>query len=87
MDTGLRVFRLCLLWGDVADGGVDAPPIVIAFDIGEQVAPRGIAIGVFAVVDELGFQSAKKLSIGALSQQFPLRLIDWMIAAACRMSR
>jgi len=23
----------------------------------------------------------KKLSIGALSQQFPLRLIDWMIAA------
>ena len=51
MDTGLRVFRLCLLWGDVADGGVDAPPIVIAFDIGEQVAPRGIAIGVLAVVD------------------------------------
>ena len=62
MDTGLRVFRLCLclLWGDVADGGVDAPPIVIAFDIGEQVAPCGIAIGVFAVVDELGFQSAEE---------------------------
>ena len=60
MDTGLRVFRLCLLWGDVTDGGVDAPPIVIAFDIGEQVAARGIAIGVFAVVDELGFQSAKE---------------------------
>src|SRR5438270_7292512 len=56
----LRGFRLCLLWGDVADGGVDAPPIVIAFDIGEQVAPRGIAIGVFAVVDELGFQSAEE---------------------------
>src|SRR4029077_18441647 len=35
-------------------------PIVIAFDIGEQVAPRGIAIGVFAVVDELGFQSAEE---------------------------
>src|ERR1700732_3804004 len=34
--------------------------IVIAFDIGEQVAPRGIAIGVFAVVDELGFQSAEE---------------------------
>ena len=33
---------------------------VIAFDIGEQVAPRGIAIGVFAVVDELGFQSAEE---------------------------
>jgi hypothetical protein len=26
----------------------------------------------------------KKLSIGALSQQFALRLIDWMMAAACR---
>src|SRR5205807_297529 len=47
-------------WGDVADGGVDAPPIVIAFDIGEQVAPRGIAIGVFAGVDELGFQSVEE---------------------------
>jgi hypothetical protein len=40
--------------------GVDAPPIVIAFDIGEQVAARGLAIGVFAVVDELGFQNAEE---------------------------
>jgi len=46
--------------------------------MGERVAPRGIAIGVLAVVNELGFQ--KKLSIGALSQQFSLRLIDWTIA-------
>src|SRR5438477_6107332 len=60
VDTGLRGLRLCLLWGDVADGGVDAPPIVIAFDVGEQVAPRGVAIGVFAVVDELCFQSAEE---------------------------
>jgi len=29
----------------------------------------------------------KKLSIGALSQQFPLRLIDWTVAAACRILR
>ena len=50
MDTGLCGFRLCLLWGDVADGGVDPRTIVIAFDISEQFAPRGIAIGVFAVV-------------------------------------
>jgi hypothetical protein len=35
-------------------------PIVVAFDIGEQVAPRGIAIGVLAVVNELGFQSTKE---------------------------
>src|SRR5215472_2809463 len=53
-------FCLCLMWGDVADGGVDPRTIVIAFDIGEQFAPRGIAIGVFAVVDQLGFQSAEE---------------------------
>jgi hypothetical protein len=46
--------------GDVADGGVDPPPIVIAFDISEQFTPRGIAIGVFAVVDELGLQCAEE---------------------------
>jgi len=45
---------------------VDAPPIVIAFDIGEQVAPRGIAIEVFAVVDELGFQSAEETLHGGI---------------------
>jgi hypothetical protein len=44
ISTGLRVFRLCLLWGDVADGGVDAPPIVITFDVGEQ-RDRGILSG------------------------------------------
>src|SRR5882724_3770398 len=77
MDTGLRVFRLCLLWGDVADGGVDTPPIVIAFDIGEQVAPRGIAIGVFAVVDQLGFQSAK--------ETFHWRIVPAVCLAAHRL--
>jgi hypothetical protein len=38
-------------------------------------------------VNELGFQRAEEALLGALSQQFPLRLIDWTIAAACRMSR
>jgi len=33
---------------------VDAPPIVNSLRYSEQVAPRGIAIGVFAVVVELG---------------------------------
>src|SRR5215472_1602059 len=55
VDTGLCGFCLCLLWGDVADGGVDPCTIVIVFDISEQFTPRGIAIGVFAVVDQLGF--------------------------------
>src|SRR5258708_24885314 len=60
MDTGLCGFRLCLLWGDVADGRVDPLTIVVAFDIGEQVAPGGIPIGVFALVDEFGFQRAEE---------------------------
>ena len=60
MDTGLRVFRLCLLWGDVADGGVDAPPIVIAFDIGEQVAPCGIAIGVTGGASGIGEATVRR---------------------------
>src|SRR5215813_12830381 len=33
------------------------------------------------------FRVPKKLSIGALSQRFALRLIDWVMTAACRMSR
>src|SRR3954452_16508224 len=58
MDTGLYGFPVCLLWGDVTDGGVDRPTIVIGLDGGEQVAPRGIAVGVFALMDEFGFQGA-----------------------------
>jgi hypothetical protein len=38
----------------------DPRTIVIAFDISEQFAPCGIAIGVFAVVDQLSFQSAEE---------------------------
>ena len=80
-------FCLCLLWSDVADGGVDPRTIIIAFDISEQFAPRGIAIGYSRWWTSSVFRVPKKLSIGALSQQFALRLIDWVIAAACRMSR
>jgi hypothetical protein len=36
------------------DTGIDPPTIVIAFDIAEQVAARGIAIPVLAVMNELG---------------------------------
>src|SRR5205823_14707193 len=42
------------------DGGVDPLPTVVAFNVGEQVAPRGIAIGVFALVDKFGFQGAEE---------------------------
>jgi hypothetical protein len=76
--SGHRVTRycLCLIGGDVTDGGVDPQTIVIAFDVGKQVAPSGIAIEMFALMDEFGFSVPKKLSMGALSQQFPFRLID-----------
>src|SRR5215207_9887722 len=35
-------------------------PIVVACNIGEQVAPCGIAIGVIALVNELSFQGAEE---------------------------
>jgi hypothetical protein len=44
VDTGLGGHCLCLIGGDVADGGVDPLTIVIAFDVGKQVAPSGIPI-------------------------------------------
>src|ERR1051325_9748863 len=60
VDTGLRGFCLCLFGGDVADRGVPPLPIVVAFDIGEQVAPRSIAIRVLVLTNELGFQSTEE---------------------------
>src|SRR3954453_20082550 len=51
---------VCLLRGDVAESGVDPATIVIAFDVSEQVAPCGLAIGIVALVDELGFQRAEE---------------------------
>ena len=59
---GYASFASACCRGDVADGGMDPRTIVIASDISEQVAPRSIAIGVFAVVDQLGFQSAERSS-------------------------
>src|SRR3954447_15076396 len=58
-DTGLCDFPVCLFRGDVTDSGVDRPTIVIGLDGREQVAPRGIAVGVFALLDEFGFQGAE----------------------------
>ena len=60
MDTGLCGFSVCLLWCDVSDGGVDPPSIVIAFDVREQIAPCGRAIGVVALMHEFGFQGAEE---------------------------
>jgi hypothetical protein len=60
VDTGLCGFAVCLLRGDVTDGGVDPPPIVIAFDVREQIAARSIAIGILARVNEFGFQGTEE---------------------------
>jgi hypothetical protein len=71
VDTGLCGYRLCLIWGDISDGGVDPLTIVIALGIGKQVAPGGIAIGYSRWWTSSVFSVPKKLSMGALSQQFP----------------
>jgi len=60
VDTGLCGFAVCLLRSDVADSGVDPPPIVVAFDVREQITPRGLAIWVVALMDEFGFQGAEE---------------------------
>ena len=78
--------RLLRLPAFVADGGVDPRTIVMAFEKSGQFAPRGVAIGVLAVVDQLGYEGA----VRALHRRIVpaiRRLIDWVMAAACRMSR
>src|SRR3954451_8266068 len=57
---GLCGFPVCLLRGDIAESGVDPPTIVIAFDISEQVAPRGMPIGIVALMGQFGFQGAQE---------------------------
>jgi hypothetical protein len=48
--------------------------IVVSFDIGEQIA-FGLLVGpVSLVMDQLGLEAAKNLSMGALSQPIALRL-------------
>jgi hypothetical protein len=60
--AGYAIFRSACPRGDVTGSGVDPPPIAIARDIPEQAAPRGLAIGTVALVDELGSRAPKKLS-------------------------
>jgi hypothetical protein len=66
VDIGLYGYRLCLFRGDVADGGVDPLTIVVALDIGEQVGPGDIPIGVFAPVHEFGLQRAEETLHGRI---------------------
>jgi hypothetical protein len=52
--------------GDIADGGMDPLTIVVAFDIGEQVASRDLPIEIFALVDKFGFQRAEETLHGCV---------------------
>jgi hypothetical protein len=66
---------------------VQAAGIVEALDVTEQIA-SGLGPGVVnPVMDPLGLEVWKKLSIGALSQQSPLRLMDGVIPDWARAER
>src|SRR3954452_7998085 len=77
VDAGLCGFPVCLLRSDVADSGVDPPPIVVAFDVREQITPRGLAIGIIALMDQLRFQGAE--------EAFHRRVIPAICLAAHRL--
>ena len=73
---------------------MQAAGIVEALDVSEQIAPGLIPGGVDPVVDPLGLEGvdpkggeANKLSIGALPQQSPLRLMDGVTPDAARAWR
>ena len=50
--------------------------IVVSFDVGKQVMPGGIPGWITALCTSSVLIVPKQLSIGALSQQFPFRLMD-----------
>ena len=83
MDIGLSGLALCLFGGE---SGMKPLTIVVSFDVGEQVVPGGIPGWVASQVSSV-FRVPKQLSIEALSQQFPFRLMDWIIPAAPRTLR
>ena len=60
-------------------------PVVVAFDISEQRLPCVGLRRPTALMDEFDLGAWKKLSIGALSQQFPVRLMEGVapITARC----
>jgi hypothetical protein len=61
--------------------------IVEAFDVSNEIPTRFGPCAVGAVVHTLDLQGVEEASIGALSRQFPFRLIDGEISAAARAWR
>jgi hypothetical protein len=74
VDSGLCGLKLGSLGSEVSKGGVEPLTVVVSFNIGEQLTFGRLARGIGGMVDELRVGSP--LSIGALSQQLPLRLIE-----------
>lgn len=58
--------------------------IVIAYDVGKQVAPSRSPIEVPALMDEFGFPCAEEALPGCMSQQFPF--IDWVTSRPQQIS-
>jgi hypothetical protein len=66
---------------------VQATGIVETLNVLEQIASGLVAGGVDPVMDRSVLRVWKKLSIGALSQQSPLRLMEGVIPDAARAWR
>jgi hypothetical protein len=61
--------------------------IVISFDVGKQVMPGSIPRWIASSYTSSVLIVPRQLSMGTLSQQFPFRLMDWIIPAASRSLR
>ena len=60
MDTGLGCHLLRLLGSKIPNGGMDPLPIVVAFNIGEQIAPRFVECVPVSLPDEFDLERMKE---------------------------
>src|ERR1700733_12694196 len=81
---GLRRQPLGLFWRFVDDGRVDPSSVVIAFDVGEQVASGLVAFRPVTLVDEFDLQRVQEALHGTLMPLCQSRAIsghlgwDWL---------
>jgi hypothetical protein len=79
--------RVGLGRGQEADAGVAAPAVVEDFHVLEERPPGASRLGKLVRCTSSFLRLPKKLSIGALSRQSPLRLMDWMIPCRASIAR
>jgi hypothetical protein len=65
--------------GEIAQAGMSSLPVVEHLDVLADLGHGLLPVAILAVVNISRLSVPKKLSIGALFQQFPLRLIDGTI--------